>query len=73
MTDEQRAKSATAWCIIQLGTTEPEFVSFYESEGDARKSAEELAAKHDGYSFMMMQKVGTAELQHRVEWKGAAG
>ena len=70
MTEEQKAKSATGWCVIQFGAEEPVFMGFHESEGDAKKSAEELAMKRDGYSFMVMQKVGTAELQHRVEWRG---
>lgn len=70
MTDEQKTKSATGWCVLQMSDGGTEFIAFYESEGDAKKSAEELAKKHDGYSFMVMQKVGTAELQHRVEWRG---
>lgn len=70
MTEEQKAKSATGWCVLQINGNEAEFISFHESEANAKKSAEDLAEKHDGYSFMVMQKVGTAELQHRVEWKG---
>lgn len=72
MTDAQKEKSATGWCVLQIHDGTAEFISFHESEGNAKRAAEKLAEQNDGYCFMVMQKIGTAELQHRVEWKGVA-
>lgn len=73
MTEEQKKKSATGWAIIRLDDNSASFVTFCESEGDARERAEVEAREHDGVIFMVFQKFGTAALQHRVEWKGASG
>ena len=73
MTDEMKAKSAVAWCVLKLGETNASFVEFHESEGGAIKAASTLAEENDGVTFMVFQKFGSAKLQHAVEWRGVKG
>lgn len=72
MTEEMKQNSATGWCVLRLDPTQnsTSFITFCESEGDARSFAEREAEANDGVTFMVFQKFGSAQLQHRVEWKG---
>lgn len=53
------------------GVSDLPVVSICESEGDARKTAEELAEADSTADFLVFQHIGTAALEPRVVWKGA--
>lgn len=49
----------------------PLIVGEHEAEGTAREAAEEFAAHRPASRFEVFQLTGSAELNPRVEWKGA--
>jgi len=78
MTEEMKVNDATRYLVVEFGgvqnsiSADFKVLSAHDNEGDARKSAEEVARKNDGTNYGVFQKLATATLVHSVEWKGAA-
>lgn len=73
MTDAQKLNDATRYLVVAMLADGFQVVAVCDSEGDARKTSEEKAREQDGVTFGVFQKIGTAVLEHKVAWKGAAG
>lgn len=70
MTEEQKKNDATRYVIVKLPGRE--LCGVEDSEGNARAAAEDFAVATPGEEFAVYQKIGTAKLEPKVEWKGAA-
>lgn len=69
MTEEQKAKDATRYMVMQL----PDMIAMagpFSAEGDARKEAEALARKKPDVDYGIFQKVLVARAELVVETKG---
>lgn len=68
MFEEMKANDATRYVVIGGASVQ----STHSSEGDAKQSAEAKAAANDGSEYAVYQKIGSAKLEPKVVWKGAA-
>ena len=70
MTDEMKANDASRYVVVNNASNAVE--GLYAAEGEAKTNAETLAADNDGIEFSVYTKIGSAKLQPKVIWKGAA-
>lgn len=77
MTDEMKANDATRYLVVGMhngnGPDAFKVEAIETSEGEAKRKAETLAEENEGAIYGVFQKVGSARLIRRVEWKGATG
>lgn len=72
MTDEMKAEDATRYLVVAMDHDSFKVLSIENSEGNAKKRAEEEADREDGRIVGVFQKIGTARAQRTIAWKGVA-
>tara|TARA_Y100001938_G_scaffold150301_1_gene240575 strand:+ start:834 stop:1055 length:222 start_codon:yes stop_codon:yes gene_type:complete len=72
MTEEMKSNDATRYVVVNISESGSISQDFFPSEGAAREHAEVEAAGNEGSTFAVFQKVGSARLEPKVTWKGAA-
>jgi hypothetical protein len=78
VTEDMKENDATRYLVVKMGNGQRleqawTIVSVHAAPGDAQSDAEVSASKDtEGYIWGVYQKVGTARLIPKIEWKGAA-
>lgn len=70
MVEETKDTDMLRYIVVGIDD-EMKIVGQYDSEGEAKKTAENMAGKYDGTSFAVYQSIGSAKLEHKILWKGA--
>lgn len=76
MTEAQKKNDATRWLVVELGVSPKSMtiLAVEDNEAAARKAAEDHAQNSEsGLHYGVYQKTGTAKIERKVAWKGAAG
>jgi hypothetical protein len=77
MTEEMIKNDSTRYIVVLLNEADVAggrpIVAIYDNEGDATKEAQRLAlASTNREEFAVYQKLGSAQAEMRVNWRGAA-
>lgn len=72
MTDEQKANDASRYLVVSMDADAFSVLDIVDSEGEARSLAEKHAAGEGDPIIGVYQKIGTARLERKIAWKGAA-